>query len=351
MDENFIDQFAKNHNLPLPENDTLLEFDSFLIGDGSNQLMKKMNRPAQQKFQLTGINNLEDLINPSEVESGNLDIIDDLGEYSVEADEFDESLIDYFYSIKKEIFDRFDYLKKKSESMQGLPFREKDLVLTKDEHFLLDYLVSSGLQDYAIIDSLAQLKAFSELGFVEVKFVQSDCCPLCEAYDGIIYTIDFLISIFGAGKFLIHENCHGTFIPVVRNRKDYYGPLEITIEESFVGEILVKNLPIEYKDELSDISAFLDYEEIHFVNLTDFSDYEDEVIRECGNILYVSDSYCGDTSSFDFIKIWLDTKDTSDRSDEIASKIREDDVYFLNGRKVVELEGLYFDVSTKEQIK
>ena len=88
------------------------------------------------------------------------------------------------FKIKKDIFSLFGYLAHKSIQVSGRPVRERDLVLSSDDSYLLSYLEGEGKGIYNIVNALAQLSAYQEMGFSEVKFHRVDECPLCKVFDG-----------------------------------------------------------------------------------------------------------------------------------------------------------------------
>jgi len=336
-----------------PEVEELKDFDTFLVGDGSAQLMSKIDKPASGgfNFQLSGIYSFTDLVDKRDPELYNDSLTNDLGEYCLELS-IDEQYFDHYVRVKSRILTKYNFLEIKSRKLVGRPFKEIDLVVSDNERYQVKYLVSKGGIDYGIINSLAQLRALMDLGFSECKFRGRDGCPLCSAFDGNIYSVFGLCDIFGSGKYIIHGNCIGDFIPVIRDRS-IVRDFEIDCEEVFIGETKVKNLPLEFAEDLAELLPNCGLEEVHFVNLNDeFKNVTSEVVVDYGGVLYVHNTYYGSYSPFDFLKNWLESLDIQELSNlEVEKKIVERDFYYLDGRKVVEVNGVYFDVETKEQVR
>ena len=338
-----------------PDEEELKDFDSFFIGDGSQSLMTKDSR-KNNNFQLTGIASVSDLMRKRDITEKFEDSLkDDLKEFIPELS-IDSSVEEYFCKVKKEIFDVFNFMELKSKRLGGRPFREIDLIVSRDDRYLLSYLQSTGVSDFGVFNSIAKLKALSDLGFAEARFVQTDCCPLCEAYDGTIYNIENTLSIVSAGNPLIHENCICDFIPVIRKRKEFTGIFKIDIDSVYVGETLVENLPIEYKDELYNLIPMLGYDKIVFAGYKEHAvsftkDSDGGLIVEDGKTLHVCSDYLRNYSLLDYLKFWLISSEAGvDVSEAVDAKVSTGDVYYLNGHKVVEIDGLYYDIETKERL-
>lgn len=335
-----------------PDEEELKDFDSFLIGDGSASMMSKLGQPRRERnFQLTGINSIDDLGKKHE-DTCDHELIDDLDEYSIELD-IDTDIKDYYFKVKKDVFNVYDFIKIRSKKMAGRPRKEIDLVISNNEHYLLKYLGGRGDLDYGIIDSLAQVKALLDMGFLEAKFNQVDCCPICEAYDGNVYNLTQLAELFGSGKFLTHSGCLGKFIPVIRDREKVLNDLIIDLESVFVDKVKVNNLPIEYRDELYSIIPFTGVSVIHFMDIVNhFDDYENEFVRLVDDELYIHNGYYGSFSPADFLVGWVECNDIEVGVDsQIDACVKAGDIYYLDGRQVVEIEGIHFDVETKGQVK
>jgi len=241
----------------------------------------------------------------------------------------------------------------KSQQFSGRPIRERDLVLSEDDRYLVNYLISQGVIDNYLFDSLAQLSALLEMGFSKVRFNQRDGCALCLAHDGLSYDIKTLISLLGSGKYLVHEFCECYYIPIIEDRKAV--KVKVDEPEVCVADTVIKNLPIEFLDEiyllLSGMQEVgLSYSEISFSDFMDVEKWDHEVVKQVGDTLCVHSMYLGDKSPIDYLRAWViaESKTLEDYSDVDISEL---DVYYLNGKKVVEIDGFYIDVETKKVVE
>ena len=340
----------------LPANDDFDEsvnFDSFLVGDGSAQLMKKSSKDRSQNSsnQLMGIFDVGDLVNSKEDEC-EIEAKDDLDEFAIDPIPVDSPVEDYFFSIKKKYFDLFDYLIEKSKQLVGRPIRERDLVLNNDDSYLLKYIESHEYVSDQLLNQLAQLSACKDMGFVRVVFYPKeslDNCPLCKAHKGTVYYTNDLLNKIGSGEDFIHEGCACTFIPVLQNRKELahikYG-LTLT---AYVGDVYFERLPIEYANFLSvGLLNALAGCKVCFVDFSDEKKIEelelspDDVVVESGDSIYVRDSYLGSFSPLDFLEQWVFGEETRIMD---VSEDSSEEVFYLNGVKVVERNGKYMDES------
>ena len=122
-----------------PDEEEVKDFDSFFIGDGSQSLMTKDSR-KNNNFQLTGIASVSDLMRKRDITEKFEDSLkDDLKEFIPELS-IDSSVEEYFCKVKKEIFDVFNFMELKSKRLGGRPFREIDLIVSRDDRYLLSYL-------------------------------------------------------------------------------------------------------------------------------------------------------------------------------------------------------------------
>lgn len=349
MDTELLKQMYNSYSTE----DILVEDDCFLLGDGNKDLLRGCNRSnTNRSAQLMGIVSVADL-KSQPIESSTVEIEQDLDDFKgPEPTQWFENLIeDYFYKAKKETFDKFNYVEQKSKALSGRLIREVDLVITDDDKYLIHYLIGSGVTDNFLFDSLAHLSALYEMGFREVRFTQKDNCALCTAYDGNLYDIKSLISLLGSGEYLVHEFCACSFIPVIKDRAKT--KVIVDREEVYIGETLVKNLPIEFEDELYSLIEKSFYKEVHFINFLDNDGWSHEVVTQSDNILYVHSGYLGNKSSFDYLKFWEENakksvKDSLSYSDEDLQGL---DVFYFEGRKIVEIDGFYIDIETKEIVQ
>ena len=336
-----------------PEEEELKDFDSFFIGDGSRSLMSKRSDKINTNSQLMGISSITDLLNNNKEVSYDDCLVDDTESFIPEL-VVDEPVEPYFCRIKKEVFDSFGFLEIKSKRLEGRPFREIDLLISGDDKYLLNYLQSVGIEDYGVYNAIAQLKALSEMGFTEVRFVQKDCCPICESYDGYVYSLDVALSIVCSGKHLIHRNCICKFIPVIRDRDSCNSLFKVDLPEVYVGDSLVENLPLEYECELYSLIPSLNCSKVVFVSMKDLSELvgSNSLVMKKDDTIYVCVDYLGNYSLLDYLTNWLNLVEADiDVTEEIDNKISSGDIYYLNGQKVVEVEGIYFNIDTRERVE
>ena len=116
-----MDDFMNNISDQFPENDHFdpkVQFDSFLIGEGSNQIFIK--EPSRNFFESF-----------TDTDEFNVNIVNDLDQFSV-TDSLVEDFEDFFFKTKKEFLDRFNFIEEKSKRLYGVPIRERDLVLSSE---------------------------------------------------------------------------------------------------------------------------------------------------------------------------------------------------------------------------
>ena len=335
-----------------PEVEELKEFDSFLVGDGSAELMSRVDKPrGRLNFQLSGIHSYKDLVNKPDIELYDNGLTDDLCEYAKDSCLGNGQYFDHYVEVKRRILSNYNFLEIKSKKLTGVAFKEIDLIVSSNEKYMVKYLTSSVGIDHGIIDSLAQLMSLKDLGFTECKFKCLDGCPLCSAFNGNIYSVFSLCDLFGSGRYLIHGNCLGEFIPVIRDRSKVNG-LEIDNRSVFIGDVKVINAPTEYLVDLVELLPNSSLEEVHFINLRGkFKNLTSEVIVEDGGVLYVHNMYYGSYSPIDYLVEWLSSDNYEELSNSIIErKIVDGDIYYLDGRKVVDVDGVYFDVETMERV-
>jgi hypothetical protein len=328
---------------------------NLLVGDGAAHLRARLGPIFVQKhFQLTGINNISDLYSDNaEVNDEPVDdlVSFDFPEIGQSADQFEE----IYLATKRSIFEKYNYLNKLSQKFAGRLVKEKDLILSDEDKYLIEHFKRSESVDSCMVNSIAQLSAYYELGFTEAKFVQQDCCPMCSAYDGCCYDISQIIDQFRASKVFIHKNCECRFVPIIRDRSKVKD-LEIDIPLLCVGDVFFKNVPLEFKEDISELANMISYEKVEFV---DFSKVENGVwedgkdhsfvVVDFGKLLIVHNGYLENLSPYDFLFNWVAQVDSP--SIDISAQLESCEIYYLNGRKVVEVDGNYVDIETKEIVK
>ena len=296
------------------DNETLFEFDPFLIGEGSKFLMND-NRQDLSMFDID--------------EEAQIVCENDLDEFVPKSEQI--IVEDLFYEVKKTILERFGYIKRRSEQFSNQLFLEKDLIISPNDHYFIDFLKENSVSDKNTVDSIAQLCAYKELGFLKVKFYKVDDCPICNAFDGNVFVVEDLISSLCSNDHFSHLYASCNFVPVVEDRQMFSDYLNMEVEKVFVGETLVENFPMEYSEELLSILSNLKYKKVKFCDLSKFKDVKEEVVIDTGESLYVNNKYCGDYSPIDFLKIYLNNNE-----EKIVESVESnsEEVYYLNGKRV-----------------
>ncbi|MDC1299931.1 hypothetical protein N8Z24_00330 [bacterium] len=343
-----IKKVLENINKDLPEEDSSLDFDSFFIGDGSAQIMKGIEKKVSRSDQLIGINSVAELIEKSKGPKFQ-NSLDDLEEFSgnyasLNNDEVYNTLLDE----KREIFDFYGYLSIKSAAFKGRPILEKDLIVTKDDKYLLSYMLENEIRDLSVVKAISSLLAYKELGILRVIFKQVDGCPLCKAFDGSVFGVEELINKFSAGDAVIHASCPCTFIPIFVNRYIFAERINIDIDSIYVGEVLVKNMPKEFEAYLGEYLTQLDCSEVIFEDFTKIESWNVEVVRKEGKTLRVHNDYIRGRSPLDYLEWWLESSDPEDVI--IPEDTSNLDIYYLNGHKVIEKDGNFIDINTGKVI-
>jgi len=332
----------------LPDKEPLLDFDSFLIGDGSAKLMQGLDKRVSKSKQLIGIDSAKDLLTLQDEDKFKRSI-NDIKSFSGSPNPLtgDESF-KVFFEKKKEIFDYYGYLTIKSQTFKGRPVLEKDLVVSKDDKYLLSYILEKGFNDCNIIQSLAYLLAYKELGVLKVIFRGLDGCALCNAHDGNIFDIEYLISKMSRGDFIVHEYCACTFIPVFMERKFFAERIQVDIDSVYIGKVLVKNMPKEFETDLFKCLPTINCSEVIFQDFTKFEDWSVDIVRKEGDTLLVHNDYLRGRSPLDYLLSWIEI--SSREEVNIPSDFSNMEVYYLNGHKVIEKDGNFIDTETGKVI-
>ena len=309
--------------------------DAFLVGEGSVESLK-INQNRSNSDQLVGIFSVKDLKNKSAEESV-CKCEDDLSDFAVLSELVDDCE-SYFFKIKKEIFEQYDYLAVKSRQYQGKLVRERDLVLNSDDSYLLHYIKEKGYHYENVISSLAKLSAYQEMGFDQVQFVSVDKCILCEAYEGLVYRISDLISRIGSGNLFIHEGVVCGFIPLIKKR-----PKDFFLLNAFIEQVKFENLPREFEEHLSD--ELLESLKGCTVIFTELEEEGITVKRE-ENVFYVRNSFLYYFSPLDFLKSWFVLDNLKEVESVDITQLKDRDIFYLDGKKVVEFNGKYINIET-----
>jgi len=325
--------------------DSLLDFDPFLIGEGNKRRFSDSEESLRFNKQLLDPS-LQD-IEPVYKEG-------DLALYDLESTKLcAESIEDFFFKTKKDIFVRYDYLTTLSKKHKKALVKERELVCSVKHTYLVKYFIDNNLFEENVVRSVAQICAYSDMGFVDVLFVPVDKCPLCVANSGNIFNIDTLLSNFEYLGNFMHKGCVCEFLPVVRSRKDYES-LKIDVASVYIGNTLFINFPKELELLFDD-----NFVQSLCTRKVVFSDISEEVknnenlfyvVSDEGDFLKVHSNYLGSYSPYDFLKFWVDSNKTVAKEVASISDLSEDSIYFLEGKKVFEKNGQYFDLATGERV-
>ena len=331
------------------------EVDTFLVGDGSAHLMKGVQtRNYNSSQQLTGVNSLGDLYRKPD--ESQVEVQDDLHEFAQEEVPIKVEPDVYLFSKKKAYLDQFGFLAEKSKQFAGRPIRERDLVLNEEDGYLLHYMESHDNISRQRLSALAQLSACKDMGFQDVKFYQVDDCPMCRAYHGTVHKVADLISRFGSGQDFIHEGCFCEFIPIIADREQFKDIQNGLTLSAYIEEVYFECLPLEFVDFMTpEVVKAIPYKRVVFRNFDhleekDVKRYkvtERDVVIDLGESLWVRNTYILHASPLDFLMAWLN--DLNTKTEDLAPTPSDsEDVFYLNGRKVVEKSGNYVDVETGE---
>lgn len=327
-----------------PENDyfdSSIQFDAFLVGEGSNQIF--MKKPSKSFFESF-----------SDESDTKLEVIHDFDLFAVEDSEV-EDYEELFFQLKKNCLNQFNFIEEKSKRLKGVPVKEKDLVLNSDDSYLLYHLKTQGNVTRHTLEAIASLSACLDMGIPEVKFYEMDGCALCKAYDGTIFSVKDLISRIGARRLVIHAGAKYNFIPVIRDRKVFDHIQNGFTLSAYIDDVYFRHLPLEFVEFITtDLVQRLSYKEVCFIDFDVLSSIvpnlnieSDEVVLSQGDFLFVKNSYVFNYSPYDFLINWLNSK-VDDSS--VIDNFEDDEVLYLNGYRVVERNGKYIDVQTNEVV-
>lgn len=230
----FFDQF--------PDQDELKPFDGFFVGEESSKLVNKVP-----------INNYYDQLYNSDGSDSGFEDITDWEDFDGEYIKV-ENLEEVFFEAKKGVYDLFGYIDKKMSESKLKLVRVKDLVITSVDKRLIEYL-SYKVDDYYTIYSIAELSAFKEIGYDKVRFRSKDGCPICNALDKNVFTVQEVIDKLVEGESISHKSCDCFFEPFGK----YYGICDI-VEEG----IEIIGCPVEWKEVVVEKFKSLGYDYLVF---------------------------------------------------------------------------------------
>lgn len=304
----------------LTDNETLLDFDPFLVGEGSYSDMKSVKNPFNQ---ITGVSSVSDL--KSKTEDYYFTQIDDLHDF----DKKEEPVKDYFdlfVNRKMEILDRFGYLSEKSLRGHGKLVSGIDLAVTDNDRALLKKLE---VKSKNMVLTIADLSSYADMRFEKLKYYNVNCeCPVCSASTGItINTVDAFHQVMGPSRFL-HKGFDGLFIPVI--------PPKMKSDFQIFG-VDYFDMPIEFYDILVSRKYKSD-KPIKFLDFSKIESWEGEVVCETESSVLVHDDYIGNSNAVDFLYSWFHP---------FVSKVDMKGIFYYKGRKVEVRNGNYFDIEKR----
>jgi len=349
-----------------PDQDPLLPYDDFLVGGSSDQYCPGYGVQSLAS-QLMGVQDCNDLKKSSVESKADFEIRDDRDDFIREKVKLKDSAAcsDLFFQVKLQVFREFDWTKIQSTQLKGIPLREADLVLTEDDHYLLEYL-SGSLSDYFAIAHIALLQAYRNMGITVARFWAKDECALCCAHDGMFYDVDYLIGLFSSGDALTHRYCECAWTPVIQ-REYYNGPLvgHLEVSEARRGDIILQDVPVELVEDIwsaiglhsrVDAESFkgedFPCKTLKFVNMRDYALNDSDLTNSSGVVLIqekdrlvVHNSYVGCNGPVEYIQEFMKKlSSTKVELDEVADEER----FLVNGRFAVKRKGKFWDIETGE---
>lgn len=317
------------------------EFDSFFVGDGSVSLLHKYNKEVST------------CVGEFSQESIKLNLIDDYEEYIQDACKvIEEEVVNIYKRTKRNIFRTFDYLKIKSQKFEGV-VKVDDMLIDGSDLYMIEYL--KGFEDGCLVESIASLSAYRELGFTSVQFKSlEENCPLCKSFDGLVYDLDQLgDKLFGG---LLHKYCKCDFIPVDKNSDRV---VVETRKDMVYNNIEIKNMPIAFSkyllkvfDKFVGIADVIEFGESFPVSGETMS--KKVVVRsedQGRNFVYSFSSYLGFYNTVSYldsylIKHYSEYKDLLDQVGFVDYDTYQGDIFMWRGQEVIEISAgdfVYFD--------
>lgn len=338
-----------------PEEEPLLPYDDFFVG-GSSDAEHPGYKTESFANQLTNIRTVKDLRDPAPERA--IPTEDDTNEFIT--DRVDllsfEQYGELFFAIKRAVYNLFDFTTLRSASLGDVPMQELDLVMNEDDYYVIDYL-KDVTKDYYKVAQVAVLTAYDNMGISLVRFCQHDDCALCRAHDGLFYEIRSLLELLGSGGNVTHPYCECTWAPVIQ-RERYAGPLSGHLDRDLVevdGQEL-RNVPVEFLREITEIAATIPYKVIKFVDMVDYLLNESTLVENSrgvvafvqGEELLVHNSYVGVYGPLQFL--WQLAK-TKPLPATISLEGTEDaEVYYVGGRAAIKQDGKFWDAETGERL-
>lgn len=320
--------------------------DNFLVGIGSSSRLDKNYSPLKSYS--------EQIMSKDE---DNISMRNDLSRFEVEKVDIlnDEMYEKLFVQGKKKAYDVFDYFDIKSKLVGDALCKKEDLILDEDDRQLMNSLKSLN-KDYFAIQNLATIYAYIEMGISEVRFKQLDECSMCKSFDKMIFNSSKVVDLLCSGNGVTHRYCDCGFIPVI-HRRNSYGILDTKLNADVkLGSVELINVPVEMRDEIIDQANGLSNKIIEFLDIGEYlinNNIKDSsgivVFEDSEGILFVHNDYVGIFGPVDFLKAFLGSEILSNKIDLKDLKDRET-LYYM-GKKVVEMNGGYWDQETGNKIE
>jgi hypothetical protein len=238
-------------------------------------------------------------------------------------------MISLYTSVKEDIYNLFDHFSKKSKEI-GRPVRKSDLLLDPLDHNLMSYL-SGNVHDYYNIVNVSKLNCYREFGIDSVIFKDLDGCDLCRSFNGIEYSVDYLLNLFSSDSYLSHPFCDCDFIPVIK--RDLDNPSNL-FEGEYEGRFF-KNIPIEYRDYIFQLVSDFDYKQIEVVY------HGEDLVYESGDTLKIL--FSNELLESLFYFLFSNFEETEDNL--------SGEIFMYDGREVLMNNGKFFDPETGKEIE
>jgi len=326
--------------------------DPFLVGEGSFETLRDFKR-KNLSTQLTGIDTVAKLSQSFDLgevcvrEDDTKDFCSE--EIVVDTDDIEKVLL----AAKKSLYDIFGFVEYKA-SLIDTPIREKDLIMSEEDLYMIDYLKQRGIKDYFYVVTLGTLLACEDLLIDRVQFRNVDNCSMCRSFDGKTFFVKHAIQQLCSGGVLVHPYCSGVLFPVV-DRFTYRGPL---LDVLNVTDEKFENVPKELYKEIVSLSDDLEYKKVIFTDMSSYLSSKgltgDKV--SVGTIIFVDDGslvvhngWVEGKNSLDFLNSWVSGQEHKEPLEIVA--IENPEFFYIRGKKVVEVEGEYFDFETGRRIQ
>ena len=333
----------------LPE-EKLLDFDAFLVGDGSAKLAKRQKK-TNSVNQLIGTDSLKDRLRKNDKVSPFAYKKDIAIDYVFDEIKEVEDPLALVKETKHAIFDKYGYYQKRSEMAGNTPLYEEDLTITSKNYHYLEYLKAKDIKvDERDLRTLATLFAFSDMRIMHAKFINKCFCPLCDVYDNVILDTSALMDRLMQG-FYVHPYCECELIPVLNEN----AIVSTCCEDLEVKGVICKNVPIEYKDKLIDLLSThkIPQSAVVFTDIALFFK-KNGIVEENNVIIYpyandnvnalvIHNDYVWDRSPVDFLQEYLTLDEVENKTKTLLENGK---VFYVRGVKAVELDGQYYSYET-----